>query len=185
MNFEQAVNLINSLTNSSLETYKQFCANQEKILKRLDAIATPTVKPMVEDLLKNDFVNYPDANYVAAMACEGLPTWVDFYGKRAVINFAKQLKATIDSFPLEDEETDEKGLEMSKIVKTLKTLIRNAADAQYCAENDCAMAAKALRTQRIELIAELPRKYKIRFNSARWLDDIETTAYELLTELGE
>ncbi len=74
---------------------------------------------------------------------------------------------------------------MSKTVKTLKTLIQNVEDSHYSAEHDLAMAAKALRTQRIELIAELPKKYKIKFNSARWLDDIETTAYELLAELGE
>lgn len=118
MNFEQAVNLINSLTNSSLETYKQFCKNQEKILKRLDAIATPTVKPMVEDLLKNDFVNYPDANYVAVMACEGLPTWIDCYGKRAVINFAKQLKSVMDELPPEGGSSEE-------VIGSLETMIED------------------------------------------------------------
>lgn len=124
MNFEQAVNLINSLTNTN-KTFKLFCANQEKILKRLDAIATPTVKPMVEDLLKNDFVNYQDANYVAAMACEGLPTWVDFYGKRAIINFAKQLESVLKAFPLVEVEEEKKPLDReldrhySKLVKGL------------------------------------------------------------------
>ncbi|HIF9411835.1 TPA: hypothetical protein ACX6R8_003762 [Photobacterium damselae] len=74
---------------------------------------------------------------------------------------------------------------MSKTVKTLKTLIQNINDAHYCAEHDCAMAAKALRTQRIELIKELPKKHAVRFNACRWIDDFETIAYELLSELGE
>ncbi len=67
-----------------------------------------------------------------------------------------------------------------KTVKLLKTLLVNIDDSRHCADHDLAMAAKSLRNQRIELLKELPKKYSVRFNACRWIDDFETIAVELL-----
>ncbi|HHP0484915.1 TPA: hypothetical protein ACRZ4F_001572 [Vibrio harveyi] len=111
MNFDQAVSALKDFESNDLYTFG--VRHEKAILEQVMIIGSAGAKDIAKDLLTNDFESYPDSFYMVAMlqSDADLQVWIDGYGKRKVISFAK---AWVQAFREVKRTEDLKAKEVSE-----------------------------------------------------------------------